>query len=53
MLTLQHHKWYKVMILKLEQASESSGGLVKRQTAEPYFLEFQFQFGVDSENFYF
>lgn len=43
MLTLQHHKWYKAMILKLEQALESSGGLVKRQIAWPYFAEFLFQ----------
>ena len=28
MLMLQHHKWYKAMILKFDLASESSGGLV-------------------------
>lgn len=42
------------MILKFELASESSGELVlKDKSAGPYFLEFLFQFGVDSENFYF
>lgn len=37
-LTLQHHKWYKAMVLKLEQVSESSRGLVW-----PHFPEFLFQ----------